>query len=65
MLPELQFLPSSKVREKDAAIRLMHVEALLLLCTTRFGREAQRNGGVYEVIRTMHETENDENVSLE
>ncbi|KAG8756469.1 hypothetical protein FRC14_003043 [Serendipita sp. 396] len=62
LLPELQFLPSTKVREKDSILRLTHVETLLLLCTTRWGRDVQRKSGVYEIIRTMHETETDENV---
>ncbi|KAG8827834.1 hypothetical protein FRC17_007713, partial [Serendipita sp. 399] len=62
LLPELQFLPSTKIREKDPILRLTHLETLILLCTTRWGRDVQRKSGVYEIIRTMHETETDDNV---
>ena len=57
-LPELlQFLPPTKQRESDPTIRLTHVETLLLLCHTRWGRDYQRQHGVYEIIRTAHENE--------
>jgi hypothetical protein len=57
-LPDaLQFLPPTKVREPDAAIRLMHVETLLLLCHTRWGRDYLREHGVYEIVRAAHENE--------
>ncbi|THH15754.1 hypothetical protein EW146_g4786 [Bondarzewia mesenterica] len=46
----LQFLPPTKKREPDPALRLMLVETLLLLCTTRWGRDHLRSNGVYEVI---------------
>ena len=62
LLPELQFLPSTKVRERDPALRSTHAQTLLLLCTTRAGREKLRNSGVYEIVRTMHETEEVEEV---
>lgn len=35
----------------------MHVEAMLLLCTTFWGREYLRAHGVYQVIRALHEDE--------
>jgi len=57
LLPELQLLPSTKVRERDPVLRGTHVQTLILLCTTRVGRERLRNSGVYEVVRMMHETE--------
>ena len=63
LLPELQFLPNTKVREKDPVLRATHLETLVLLCSTRWGRDIERNGGVYEIIRMMHETETDDNVS--
>lgn len=63
LLPELQFLPSTKIREKDPILRTTHLETLILLCTTRWGRDRQRRAGVYEIIRMMHETEIDDNVS--
>jgi hypothetical protein len=63
LLPELQFLPNTKVREKDPVLRAIHLETLILLCSTRWGRDIERTGGVYEIIRMMHETETDDNVS--
>ncbi|KAH8833940.1 hypothetical protein DL96DRAFT_1703572 [Flagelloscypha sp. PMI_526] len=62
-LPEaLQMLPPDKKRETDPAIRLTIVETLLLLCHTRFGRDYQRNHGVYEIIRAAHLVEKDEKI---
>lgn len=51
---ELQLLGPSKIREPDAAIRLILVETLVLLATTRACREAMRVRGVYEVIKMAH-----------
>jgi hypothetical protein len=63
-LPEaLQFLPQSKGREPDAVLRRTHVETLILLCTTRWGRDHLRTHGVYEVVRALHEQETDDAVS--
>jgi len=59
----LQFLPDTKVRERDHVLRLVHVEALLLLCTSRWGRDFLRTHGAYEIVRVCHETETDEKVS--
>ena len=42
---------------------MTHVETLLLLCTTYWGREYLRTHGVYEIIRTLHENEAVDNVS--
>ncbi|KAG9309887.1 hypothetical protein JVU11DRAFT_9917 [Chiua virens] len=50
----LQFLPPTKKRESDPALRLTHIETLLLLCTTRWGRDFLRANGVYEIIRAAH-----------
>jgi len=62
-LPEaLQFLPQTKQREPDGVLRLTHIETLLLLCTTRWGREYLRTHGVYEVVRVLHERETNEAV---
>ncbi|KAI0825747.1 DUF383-domain-containing protein, partial [Irpex lacteus] len=64
LLPDaLQFLPATKRREPDNVIRLTHVETLLLLCTTFWGREYLRAHGVYEVVRALHENETAEEVS--
>ncbi|KAJ7065408.1 hypothetical protein C8F01DRAFT_744965 [Mycena amicta] len=63
-LPDvLQFLPPTKVREPDQAIRLLHVETLLLLCHTRLGRDYQREHGVYEIVRAAHENETVDKIS--
>jgi Domain of unknown function (DUF384)/Domain of unknown function (DUF383) len=59
----LQFLPPTKKRESDPVLRLTHVESLLLLCTTRWGRDHLRTHGVYEVVRTLHEQETNDAVS--
>jgi len=61
--PSLQFLPRSKKREPDSALRLIHIETLLLLCTTRWGRDFLRENGTYEIIRAMHETEQVDKIS--
>ncbi|KAH7924296.1 DUF383-domain-containing protein [Leucogyrophana mollusca] len=59
----LQFLPSTKKREVDSVLRLTHVETLLLLCTTRWGREYLRANGVYEIVRGAHMEETVDKVS--
>ncbi|TFK88418.1 DUF383-domain-containing protein [Polyporus arcularius HHB13444] len=59
----LQFLPPTKKREPDPVIRLTHVETLLLLCTTYWGREYLRSHGVYEVVRALHENETVDKIS--
>ncbi|KAH8116309.1 hypothetical protein DFH11DRAFT_1701313 [Phellopilus nigrolimitatus] len=59
----VQLLPNTKKREVDEVLRLTHVETLLLVCTTRGGRDYLRNNGVYEVVRAMHLAEQDEKVS--
>ncbi|KAJ7572093.1 hypothetical protein C8J56DRAFT_77461 [Mycena floridula] len=63
-LPDaLQFLPPTKAREQDSALRLMHVETLLLLCHTRWGRDFLREHGVYEIIRATHMVEKEDKIS--
>lgn len=44
-------------------IRLTHVETLLLLCTTFWGRQYLRSHGVYEVVRALHENETVDKIS--
>ncbi|KAA1468932.1 DUF383-domain-containing protein [Dentipellis sp. KUC8613] len=61
--PALQFLPPTKKREPDPVLRLVHVETLLLLCTSRWGRDYLRNNGVYEVVRALHEQETVDKIS--
>ncbi|TRM65418.1 hypothetical protein BD626DRAFT_398869 [Schizophyllum amplum] len=60
--PALQFLPPEKEREKDAPTRHTLLEALLLLATTRAGREKLRSNGVYEVVRGAHLVEGVEGI---
>jgi hypothetical protein len=48
--------------EPFAEIRLMIIEALLLLCKTRDGRDALRTRGAYPVLREWHHQEDDEMV---
>ncbi|KAI9699499.1 MAG: hypothetical protein M1820_007130 [Bogoriella megaspora] len=54
MLEECQLLPPDKEREKDASIIVTHLETLLLLTTTRGGREVLRNIKVYPIVRELH-----------
>jgi hypothetical protein len=61
--PALQFLPPTKTREPDYILRLTHVETLLLLCTTRWGRDFLRANGVYEIVRATHENETVDKIS--
>jgi len=62
LLEPLQFLPPTKTRETDSAIRLTLIETLLLLCHTRWGRDYLRSHGVYEIIRVADENEQVKNV---
>lgn len=54
MLSELQLLPPDKTREPDAEIVKTHVETLMLLTTTREGRDLMRDVKVYPIIRETH-----------
>lgn len=61
MLPDLQLLPPDKKRDDDHNIILTHLETLLLLTTTREGRDIMREIQVYPVIRECHlNVENEE-----
>jgi hypothetical protein len=62
MLPDLQLLPPDKERESDNEIIITHLETLLLLTSTRDGREVMRNSGVYPIVRECHLHVEDENV---
>lgn len=58
---DLQFLPPDKKREPDTHILTTHAESLLLLTTTKEGREILREAGTYLVLRECHlQVENDE-----
>ncbi|KAE8377683.1 hypothetical protein BDV26DRAFT_262958 [Aspergillus bertholletiae] len=62
MLPDLQLLPPDKKRDSDNSIIITHLETLLLLTTTREGRERMREVQVYPIIRECHLNVDDENV---
>ncbi|KAI9805227.1 MAG: hypothetical protein M1826_004778 [Phylliscum demangeonii] len=50
----LQLLDAGKQREPDRAILTTHLETLLLLTTTRHGRDVLRAHAVYPLLRQMH-----------
>ena len=54
MLPELQMLPPEKKRDPDDSIVQTHLETLMLLSTTRHGRDLMRQIKVYPLIRETH-----------
>ncbi|GFF51152.1 putative DNA-binding protein HGH1 [Aspergillus lentulus] len=62
MLPDLQLLPPDKQRDSDNSIILTHLETLLLLTTTREGRDKMRAINVYPIIRECHLHVDDEAV---
>jgi len=62
MLPDLQLLPPDKQRDGDNSIITTHLETLLLLTTTREGRDKMREIKVYPIIRECHLHVDDEGV---
>lgn len=54
MLPDLQLLSPDKRRDSDDTIVVTHLETLLLLTTTRQGRDLMRAIKVYPIIRECH-----------
>lgn len=62
---EVQFLPPDKKRDPDPSTRLMLVEALILLCRTRSGRDTLRDRGAYPVVKAAHLAEHDEQIQAE
>jgi hypothetical protein len=61
MPDELQLLEPDKEREPNMEIIKTHLESILLLATTREGREQLRNFKVYPIIRECHlHVENEE-----
>ncbi|KAE8348589.1 hypothetical protein BDV28DRAFT_164264 [Aspergillus coremiiformis] len=62
MLPDLQLLPPDKKRDCDNSIIITHLETLLLLTTTREGRDRMREVQVYPIIRECHLHIDDEGV---
>lgn len=62
MLPDLQLLPPDKKREPDNTIVQTHLETLMLLTTTREGRDLMRKVQVYPIVRETHARVEDEGV---
>ncbi|KAM4060364.1 hypothetical protein HRG_002066 [Hirsutella rhossiliensis] len=62
MLPDLQLLPPDKKRDPDSTVIQTHVETLLLLTTTREGRDLMRRVKVYPIIRETHLHVHDDDV---
>ncbi|KIW48279.1 uncharacterized protein PV06_00884 [Exophiala oligosperma] len=62
MLPDLQLLPPDKERDKDNEILTTHLETLLLLSSTREGRDKLRSVQVYPLVRETHLHVDDEAV---
>lgn len=62
MLPDLQLLPPDKRRDPDHTIIQTHVETLMLLTTTRLGRDILREIKVYPIIRETHLHTDDDGV---
>jgi Domain of unknown function (DUF384) len=62
MPAELQLLPPDKARETDNEILVTHLETLLLLTTSKQGREVMRKVQVYALVRECHQMVEDEEV---
>ncbi len=62
MLPDLQLLPPDKARETDNEILITHLETMLLLTTTKKGRQKLRDVQVYALVRETHAHVEDEGV---
>ena len=62
MLEDLQLLPPDKERESDVEILKTHLDTLLLLTTTREGRNIMRSIKVYPIVRECHAHVDDESV---
>ncbi|EDO15776.1 hypothetical protein Kpol_478p12 [Vanderwaltozyma polyspora DSM 70294] len=59
---ELQLLPEDKVRDPVPAIVCVHLESILLLCTSNAGREYMRNKSVYPLVRELHKNVENEDI---
>jgi hypothetical protein len=62
MHPSVYRLGEKKKREIDQQVRLAAVECLLLLCTTRNGRNDLRKKKVYPIVRNAHLVEQVEEI---
>lgn len=59
---ELQLLPEDKKRDPLPAIICVHLESILLLCTTKAAREYMRSKSVYPLVRELHKNVEDEDI---
>ncbi|KAF8983719.1 hypothetical protein BGZ46_009681 [Entomortierella lignicola] len=62
MPEDIQLLPPTKTREADAHLRETLLEGLILLTSTRPGRDYLREKKTYPVIQKMHLAETEERV---
>ncbi|KAK1065139.1 Protein hgh1 [Friedmanniomyces endolithicus] len=62
MLDECQLLPPDKQREKEVDIISTHLDTLLLLTTSKEGRERLREVQCYPIVRELHLQVEDEGV---
>ncbi|KAF9183151.1 hypothetical protein BGZ51_004217 [Haplosporangium sp. Z 767] len=62
MPEDIQLLPPTKKRETDAHLRETLLESLILLTSTRQGRDYLREKKTYPVIQKMHLAEENEHV---
>lgn len=60
---ELQFLDEDRKVEPLKEIVITHLESLLLLCSTRKGRDFLREKSTYPVIRELHKEAKDEEIT--
>lgn len=60
---ELQFLDDNKQVETVKEIIAVHLESLLLLCSTRKGRYFLRSKSVYPLVRELHKETKDETIT--
>ncbi|CAO3625988.1 unnamed protein product [Mucor fragilis] len=59
---EIQMLDDDKKRENDRMLREMLLESIILLGSTRYGRDYLRQKQVYRVIQRLHIQETDEDL---
>jgi hypothetical protein len=60
MFDELVFLEPTKTREVDVQLKRMILETIILLTTTRYGRDVMRQRKVYPVLREFDKQETDD-----
>jgi len=62
MLDECQLLPPDKQREKEADVVCTHLDTLMLLTTSKEGRQKLRDVKVYPIVRELHLQVEDDDV---